>query len=179
MNHTHKLIDKLNKDGRLPHRSLIVLGIIAGFTLLIILVTYLTRPQIRYTLQKADCSQAAIEARNLAEGGSSKACVLIINATNLKNASESIDWLGTGGGPLADWHPMFRINSTDGKFCYAGVNFNDVGTMSPYESRDLRIGCAGTSPKMPKEYDEQSDESPVSIEIDDWSNVTFPIEPTR
>lgn len=172
-------MDKLNKDGKFLRRLLIVLGIVVAFVLVIIAIDYATRSQIRYTLQKADCSQAAIDARNLAEGGESKACVLIVNATNLKNTRESVDWQGTGGGPFAEWHPMIRINAANGKFCYAGVNFNDAGIMDPYESRDLRLRCIGASQKMPKEYNVRSDENPTSIEIDDWSDVTLPVEPIR
>lgn len=118
------------------------------------------------------CAQAEMS------GGDSKACVLVIRATNLKNTTESVDWLGTGGGPLASWHPMIRINATGGKFCYAGVNFEDVGNLGPYESRDLRLGCSH-SDHMPKEYDERSDENPISVEINDWSDVTLPVEPMR
>lgn len=179
MNQTRTFMKKLNRDGKFLRRLLIVLSIVTIFTLFIALLAYFTRSQIRYALQKADCSQEAIDARNQAEGSNSKACVLIINATNLKNAPESVDWQGTGGGPGGGWHPMIRINASGGKFCYANVDFDDLGTMGSYESRDLRIDCAGTSQKMPKEYDEHSDENPISIEVNDWSDVILPVEPAR
>jgi hypothetical protein len=179
MNRIRNLVGKINKDGKFLHRLLIVLGVVAMFTLITIVIAYATRSQIRYTLQKADCSQSAIDARNQEEGGDSKACILVINATNLKDTSESVDWLGTGGGPFAGWHPMIRINTAGGKFCYAGVNFEDINNLGPYESRNLRIGCSNSSEKMPKEYDAHSDENPVSIEIDDWSDVILAVEPIR
>lgn len=172
---------KAHGDKKRLKRLFIVAGAMLALFLAVTLISYFTRPQVRYTLKKADCSQTAIAARNKAEGAELKACILTINATNLKDTSEFVDWEGIGGEPFAGWHPMIRINAPGGRFCYAGVvELAGMHSLGPRESRDLNLRCSGyPSEKIPKKYDKRSDETPISVVIRNNPDVTLSFEPAR
>ncbi len=171
------LHDKSYRKGLLKRLG-VVMGIIAIFVAIIQVILYATRPQVRYSLVKADCSSSSITARNKITGGAQKNCVLTINATNLKNEQASVDWNGVGGGPFAGWNPMIRINTVNEMFCYAGVSNPD--NLEPQESRNLDLQCSGSSEKLPENYNEQSDENPLSIIISGYfDTVTLVVNPVK
>lgn len=167
-------------DGR-KMKLLITLGIVGGilavFILIAAMVDYAGRPQIEYTVKKADCSSGAIAERNRTSGGKLESCVLIISAKNLKNQPAHIDYDGAGGGPMGNRKPLIRINATDGKFCYAGTA-GEGSSFEPKATNDITLRCAYVSDE-PKNYDMKSDTKPESIEIAGYSGATLPVKPAR
>jgi hypothetical protein len=140
---------------------------------------YVYRPNIAYSVQRADCSQAAIEASNMGVAGSHlTSCVITIKAQNLKNNPEYIDYDGVGGGPFASWHPLIKIQASDGKFCYATPTGDNYGSFAANQTLYLTLRCFVTPDKPPKNYDENSDADPVSITIGGYSGATLYIKPT-
>jgi hypothetical protein len=159
----------------------IVIGIVVLFFGAVKLISYVTQPQsqpqINYSLKKADCSSTAIMSRNKILGADLKSCVLVISAANLQDKSIYVDYDGVGGGPLGDGKPLIRINSKDNKFCYVALAGKGA-SFTPRSTNNLTLRCA-LVPNPPKNYDENSDANPISIQISDYSKTTINVDPAR
>lgn len=142
------------------------------------IIRFLTRPRVEYSLARADCSATSIAERNHATGGTDTNCILIVTAKNLGAKRAVMDWNGVGGGPFARRHPQIRINTGNGGFCYAGTSNPDA--LGPYESRNLDLQCFTLPQKVPKGYDEHSDQNPQAVVISDpFDTTTLLVTPHR
>ena len=169
-----------NKSGfiRLAARVGAVLAILLAVVALVGAISYVQRPQIKYSLQEADCSKSAIAARNRALGADLKSCVLVVAATNLKNTNEYVDYDGVGGGPIGNGDPLIRIYTAGNRFCYVALG-GEGASFAPHATNDLTLRCAGV-PNEPANYDMASDANPKYIEISaNYSNVRLEVEPVR
>lgn len=128
-------------------------------------VLYMQRPQITYSLKRADCTKKAIAARNRAAGADLDSCVLVVAATNLKNKSQYVDYEGVGGGPAGGGGAKIRIYTAAGRFCYAGLA-EDGASFAPRATNQLILRCKEVL-HPPKNYDTASDADPAFIEISD------------
>jgi len=155
----------------------IVLGVVILIIAAIQLISYATRPQIKYSLKEANCSSGAISARNKTLGADLKSCVLIISAENLQDKSVYVDYDGVGGGPAGGSDPLIRIYSSKGTFCYA-LLAGEGASFSPNATNELTLRCGGVQ-KPPTDYDETSDTNPTSIVIAGYSKTTIKIDPVR
>ncbi len=168
------------KQPRRTKHVVLATGIVV-LTILLIqqVLSYTIRPQIRYRLKKADCTPAAIAARNETLGTNLKSCVLVISATNLKNKPQYVDYDGIGGGPggAIGSKPLIRIYTTHNRFCY--VLLGDKGpSFAASATNELVLWCSQTQ-HSPKNYDATSDTSPVLIEIGGQQKVTLDVNPVR
>jgi hypothetical protein len=92
------------------------------------------------------------------------ACVIVITAINQKNEYESIDWYGTGGGPIASVHPPAKIYTSDGSACNATVFESQSNGFRAHEARDLEFTCFSGSFGIAKGmYDPHSDVHPARL----------------
>jgi hypothetical protein len=157
------------------------IGVVVGIIVLIIaavqLILYITRPQIQYALQEANCNSQAIAVRNKSLGADIKSCILVVSAKNIQNKSVYVDYDGVGGGPAGGGDPIIRIYSGTGKFCYA-LLAGEGASFSPNATNKLTLRCGGVQ-KPPKDYDESSDTNPTSIVITGYSKVTIKVDPVR
>jgi hypothetical protein len=169
-------IHKLSKAGLLKRLS-IVGGIIVLFFGTVQFISYATQPQINYSLKEADCSSTAIIMRNRTLGADLKSCVLVISATNLQDKSIYVDYDGVGGGPLGNGRPLIRIKSKNNKFCYVALA-GEGASFTPKSTNNLTLRCAQV-PNPPKNYDENSDANPISIQISGYSKTTLNVDPER
>lgn len=159
-------------------RALFVVLCVCVLIAVVQVILYVQRPRIQYSLKQSDCSSSAIAARNAAKGFESKACVLVISATNLKNTNESVDYDGVGGGPIGGSEPLIRIYNTHNKFCYVSV-MGEGSSFTPHGTNELTLRCAGMD-NPPKHYDEASDIDPSYIEISGlYTKVQIPIDLVR
>lgn len=143
------------------------------------LIVYINRARIQYSVKEVNCSPAAISERNAKSGGSSKACIIILNATNLKNSAQHVDYDGVGGGPTGSWDPLIRIYTVGGKFCYASV-MGKGSNFAPGATNELSLGCFGTPGgdlKDPKNIDHDANANPISIEIASQPKTTLVLHP--
>ncbi|GEM_PF-1203044 len=174
-------IPKLTQNHSRKSKLLKLLALVAVLYIIAIIasliITYVTRPQIRYSLKEADCSAAAIAARNKAVGYDARSCVLTISATNLQNRTLYVDYDGVGGGPAGGGNPLIRINAAHNKFCYALLAGNG-SSFTPNATNEITLRCGGMQ-KLPKNYDEASDTNPVSIEIGGYTKTHIVVSPTR
>jgi hypothetical protein len=157
------------------------LGIVVGAIVLIVaavqLISYITRPQIQYSLKEANCSSAAIAARNKTLGADLKSCVLAISAKNLQDKSVYIDYDGVGGGPAGGGNPLIRINTNNDTFCYVALA-GEGASFTPKATNNLTLRCAQI-PNPPKNYDMASDTNPTSIIVAGYSKTTINVDPVR
>jgi hypothetical protein len=171
---------KRSKAGLLK-RFGIVIGIVVLFFGAVKLISYVAqpqaKPQINYSLKKADCSSTAIMSRNKALGADLKSCVLVVSATNLQDKSIYVDYDGVGGGPLGNGRPLIRINSKNNRFCYVALA-GEGASFTPRSTNNLTLRCAQV-PNPPENYDENSDANPISIQISDYSKTTINVDPAR
>lgn len=144
---------------------------------IVILVPYLTRPQIAYSVKTADCSTAAIKTRNKKVGYESEACVIVISAKNLQDRSVDVGYMNTGGGPLGGGDPLIRIYSGNDKFCYSGGI--DIASLdfAPHQTIEMTLQCnyGGTL----NGQDTSSDLNPTSVVISGYSGGTIELRPIR
>lgn len=135
--------------------------------LLVLVVSYLSRPRISFTVKSVDCSIEAKASRNKAQNihpdsPDEKACDIVITATNNKNTYQSIDWEGVGGGFLAGFHPPVTILDTEGGFCNAVAFEGQSGSFKPNETRNLQFTCFDIA-NPSDNYNKHADSRPATI----------------
>jgi len=91
---------------RLIKRIGTAVGVLILIVAIVQIAAYVTRPQIQYSLQEADCSNEAVTARNKVLGANLKSCVLIISAKNVQNKSVRVDYDGVDGGFISGGEPL-------------------------------------------------------------------------